>query len=563
MADAGDGLPLIELFRALPMDFRRRVLRRHGEEQLLDWLRGAGSLRAAQSPPDGDWGIWVILAGRGFGKTHAGAEWVHARAAGTRPRRFALVAPTLDVARAVMVEGESGLLARLPPGEQLTWQPSAKRLLWGNGSEARLYSGAEPNSLRGGQFDYAWGDEFAHWPGGEETVMNLRMATRLGAAPQILLTTTPLPLAWLKALIAEAGVVVTRGHTADNEANLPRTYLARMERRFGGTATGRQELARVGTAGALLQPSDPGRALVHGYQAAGPTTLLALDLPPLPGELPDGPRLWIAGAGASAGWRRAGVMLSLDDGASYEPVGLLPAPVAMGRAVSVLPAAIPVGWDRLGQVEVELIADSMWLESRSEQAVLAGANLALLGDEIIQFATAEALGSRSFRLSGLLRARRGTDLAVATHAVDERFVLLDQGAMLAVPLPLERQGQTVLLRANGAGDAAAVPVAATLDGAGIRPLLPVHLSWRRQAGQLHLSWIAQSRAGFGWPDLADVPIGESRLAFRAVLRDAAGIVAEAELNEPSWILADQAGPLWLDVAQVGATMGPVATFPVS
>ena len=239
MADASDGLPLIELFRALPMDFRRRVLRRHGEEQLLDWLRGAGSLCAAQSPPDGDWGIWVILAGRGFGKTHAGAEWVHARAAGTRPRRIALVAPTLDVARAVMVEGDSGLLARLPPGEQMTWQPSAKRLLWGNGSEARLYSGAEPNGLRGGQFDYAWGDEFSHWPGGEDTVMNLRMATRLGAVPQILLTTTPLPLAWLKALIAEAGVVVTRGPSADNEANLPPTYLARMEKRFGGTATGR------------------------------------------------------------------------------------------------------------------------------------------------------------------------------------------------------------------------------------------------------------------------------------------------------------------------------------
>jgi hypothetical protein len=386
MADAGDGLPLIELYRALPMETRRRVWRRHGERAMLHWLMGAGSLRAAQSPPDGDWGIWVILAGRGFGKTHAGAEWVHARAAGARPRRIALVAPTLDVARAVMVEGESGLLARLPPGEQLTWQPSAKRLLWGNGSEARLYSGAEPNALRGGQFDYAWGDEFAHWPGGEDTVMNLRMATRLGAIPQILLTTTPLPLAWLKTLIAEAGVVVTRGHTADNAANLPRTYLARMEKRFGGTATGRQELAgeivddldwqvretrferfvltlelaRVGAAAALMQPSDPGRALVHGDQTAGPTNLLVLDLSPLPGELPDGPRLWIAGAGASAGWRRAGVALSLDDGASYEPVGLLPAPVIMGRTVSVLPAANPAGWDRLGQVEVELLADSMW-----------------------------------------------------------------------------------------------------------------------------------------------------------------------------------------------------------
>jgi hypothetical protein len=269
------------------------------------------------------------------------------------------------------------------------------------------------------------------------------------------------------------------------------------------------------------------------------------------------------GAGASAGWRRAGVMLSLDDGASYEPVGLLPAPVAMGRAVSILPAAVPAGWDRFGQVEVEVLADSMWLESCSESAVLAGGNLALIGDEIFQFATAEALSNRRFRLSGLLRGRRGTELAVATHVVDERFVLLDQGAMLAVPLALERQGQSVLLRPTGVGDAAAVPVAATLDGAGIRPLLPVHLSWRRQAGQLHLSWIAQSRAGFGWPDLADVPIGESRLAFRAVLRDPAGIVAEAELNGPSWILADRAGPLWLDVAQVGTTMGPVAALLIS
>nr|WP_303782870.1 hypothetical protein [Sandarakinorhabdus limnophila] len=231
------------------------------------------------------------------------------------------------------------------------------------------------------------------------------------------------------------------------------------------------------------------------------------------------------------------MMLRLDDGASYEPSALLPAPapVAMGRAVPILPAVIPAGWDRFGQLEVELRADFMWLVRRSESAVLAGGNLAFIGDEIFQFAAAEALGNLRFRLSGLLRGRCCMELAVATHAVDERFVLLDQGPMLTV----------------------------MLDGAGIMPLLLVHLSWRRQAGQLHLSWIVQSRAGFGWPDLADVPIGESRLAFRAVLRDAAGIVAEAELNGSSWILADQAGPLWLDVAQVGATMGPVATLLVS
>jgi hypothetical protein len=107
-----------------------------------------------------------------------------------------------------------------------------------------------------------------------------------------------------------------------------------------------------------------------------------------------------------------------------------------------------------------------------------------------------------------------------------------------------------------------MPVAANLGGAAIRPLLPVHLSSRREAGQLHLAWIAQSRAGFGWPDLADVPIGERRLAFRVVLRNAAGTVAAAELTEPMWTMPDQAGPHWLDVAQLGATLGPVATLPI-
>lgn len=266
MTDADQGEPLIDLFRILAFKDRRKFLLRHGEGLVLARFHGAGSLRVAQQPPPGDWNIWVILAGRGFGKTHAGAHWVHARALGPRPRRIALVAPTLDVARAVMVEGESGLLARLPPGEQLTWQASAKRLRWANGSEARLYSGAEPDTLRGGQFDFAWGDEFAHWAGAEDTLMNLRMATRLGAAPQMLLTTTPLPLGWLKSLIVEPDVVVTRGTTADNKANLPRTYLARLERRFGGTATGRQELA-----GEILDDVDGalwGRALIERQRVA-------------------------------------------------------------------------------------------------------------------------------------------------------------------------------------------------------------------------------------------------------------------------------------------------------
>jgi phage terminase large subunit-like protein len=271
MAEISPAASLLDRFRALPKVVQRRLLNQYGEQTLLAALAGAGSLRPAQLPPQTDWGIWVIQAGRGFGKTLAGAQWVH-ELAGAGSRRFALVAPSVDVARAVMVEGESGLLARVPPGQSLTWQPSTKRLIWSNGSEARLYSGAEPDGLRGGQFDYAWGDEFAHWARGEEAVMNLRMATRLGPAPRILLTTTPLPLNWLKALLAEPGVVVTRGRTQDNAANLPKGFVGRLEKRFGGTITGRQELD-----GEIVEDLDGAlwtRALIDRQRASRPAQLV-------------------------------------------------------------------------------------------------------------------------------------------------------------------------------------------------------------------------------------------------------------------------------------------------
>lgn len=232
---------IAETWRELDTAARCGLVEREGEAALKATLVAQGSMRLAQLPPPGDWTIWAILAGRGFGKTRAGAEWVHEMA--TVPgRRFALVGASLDAARAVMVEGESGLLARVPAGGDVTFVPSLKRLTWANGSQAQLYSGGEPDSLRGGQFDFAWGDEFAHWPRAEATLTNLRMATRLGVHPRLLLTTTPLPSAWLKALLDEPGVVVTRGRMLDNVANLPAHLVDLLQRRFGGSAVGRQEL---------------------------------------------------------------------------------------------------------------------------------------------------------------------------------------------------------------------------------------------------------------------------------------------------------------------------------
>ena len=264
---------------------RRAVLDRNGEPVVAAALTCRDELRPEQLPPGGDWSIWVILAGRGFGKTRAGAEWLHALAL-ERRRRFALVGTSLDNARAVMVEGESGLLARAPQGGDLTFTPSQRLLTWPNGSQARLFSGGEPDSLRGGQFDFAWGDEFAHWPSAEATLTNLRLATRLGAQPRLLLTTTPLPHAWLKTLIAEPDTVVTRGRMADNAANLPPGFISALQRRYGATATGRQELDGEiieDLAGALWT-----RALIERQRMAPPAQLVRVVVgvdPPAGGAL--------------------------------------------------------------------------------------------------------------------------------------------------------------------------------------------------------------------------------------------------------------------------------------
>ncbi len=195
--------------------------------------------RAAQEPPLGDWATWLILAGRGFGKTRAGTAWIDGLATARPGIRLALVGATIADARSIMVEGESGILAANP---RVAFRPAMRRLEWPGGSTALLYSAEEPGSLRGPSLQAAWGDEAARWPDGPAMLANLRMALRLGTTPQLLLTTTPLPLKWLKDLSVAPDVVVTRGRSADNAGALPAAFLAGLTRDYGGTALGRQEL---------------------------------------------------------------------------------------------------------------------------------------------------------------------------------------------------------------------------------------------------------------------------------------------------------------------------------
>lgn len=199
--------------------------------------------RPAQlAPDDAEWAIWLVLAGRGFGKTRAGAEWVTSMAMAMPGCRIALVGATAHDAVAVMLEGESGLVAGAPEGFRPVHRSSKKELRWPNGSTGMLFSAVEPDSLRGPQFHYAWCDEIAAWPRLREVWDNLRMGLRLGQRPRVVATTTPRPLPLLRELVADPKVRVSRGSTFDNRANLPPSFLADLRDSYGGTSLGRQEV---------------------------------------------------------------------------------------------------------------------------------------------------------------------------------------------------------------------------------------------------------------------------------------------------------------------------------
>ena len=236
----------------LPKEEQALILADMDPEQLLwDWSAWG---RPEQQCPTGDWNVWLVLAGRGFGKTRLAAEWVReeAKYTTTGQRRFALVARTAADVRDVIVEGESGIINISPPSEKPHYEPSKRRLTWPNGNTATLFTADEPDSLRGPQFTHAWGDEVAAWrqtpdAAGMTSWDNLRVGTRLGSRPKILATTTPKRVPLIYSLLKEAEekpgqVAITRGSTMDNAGNLSGAYLDTMLGIYEGTSLARQEL---------------------------------------------------------------------------------------------------------------------------------------------------------------------------------------------------------------------------------------------------------------------------------------------------------------------------------
>ena len=198
--------------------------------------------REEQLAPQGDWRFWLFRGGRGGGKTRAGAEEIRAGVEEGRYRRIALVAPTIDAGRQVMVEGPSGLLAVCPDWNRPRYEPSRHRLTWPDGATATLYSADAPERLRGPQHDAFWADELCAWRTPLYAWDMLLLGLRIGARPRGIITTTPKPITLYKQLIKDPTVVITTSSTFRNAANLAPEFIAQIVTRYEGSALGRQEL---------------------------------------------------------------------------------------------------------------------------------------------------------------------------------------------------------------------------------------------------------------------------------------------------------------------------------
>lgn len=222
------------------MEILASLTEKQAEELLWDWRAWA---RPNQLPPDGDWLTWLVLAGRGFGKTRCGAEFVREEVTAKRSGRIALIAETQKDLEEVMVFGESGINSVFPPHQRPRITKKPVRIEFHTGAVAFGYNATEPDQLRGPQFDLAWGDELAKWRYAKETWDQLQFGLRLGDRPRTIITTTPRPIPILKEILAAATTVVTRGVTTDNRVNLAPSFIKTITDKYAGTRLGRQELS--------------------------------------------------------------------------------------------------------------------------------------------------------------------------------------------------------------------------------------------------------------------------------------------------------------------------------
>jgi hypothetical protein len=293
-------------------------------------------------------------------------------------------------------------------------------------------------------------------------------------------------------------------------------------------------------------PADSGTHLPAPDQVAAPTTLIVLELPDLGMGLHDVPTLQIAACQTAAGWQQ--VAIEVTSGGEVWTIASAPIEAVIGTALSTLGES--------DSLDVELADPEHWLESRDQSALTNGANLAAVGSELIQFASAVPIGPKRFRLSGLVRGCRGTEWAMGSHSPGEVFVLTVAGALQEVVLPPLALGTSVSIKPRGLADDDAQPVERIVTGEAMRPPSPIDvLAEITSDGGLSVSWTGRSRLGWMWPEGSDVPLGESAEKYRVTVEGSA-ITAAFEAFEPRMIipadaLAGMAGALTICVVQIG------------
>jgi hypothetical protein len=260
------------------------------------------------------------------------------------------------------------------------------------------------------------------------------------------------------------------------------------------------------TASAALS-SAPGRSIQESDALHGSTLIRLIDLPMLQPGAATAPQIFAVAAGFSPGWRRAQMLLSSDDGASWEPIGQTAAPAVLGHVALPLPVGQPYILDTRHSLTVTLLHAAMALQPCDDDGLIAGRNTALVGQELIQFQFVEPLAPGVFRLTGLLRGRRGTEWAMDGHAPNEGFVLLDSDAMAPITAPVG--AWPVRVMASGLGDLSPAESVLFDTGSALLPLSPIQLRTERMAnGDTRLHWVRRSRDGWRWVDGVDAPLSE-------------------------------------------------------
>jgi hypothetical protein len=306
-----------------------------------------------------------------------------------------------------------------------------------------------------------------------------------------------------------------------------------------------------------------GAALPAPDRPVGATMLVAHEMPPIDDVALATPRISVMATGIEPGWRGAALLYSMDDGGSWQAAGGIGVPSIIGTVVEPPGDAYSTLVDEASSLVVDLVRSDMDLEDADANQIALGHNLALVGDELLQFGRARPLGGARWRLSQLTRGIRGTEWAAGEQASGDRFVLIDRGAMTSIDVPMDRIGATIRLLATGTGDVAGPATGESIvTGASVVPPAPVHAAMIATGdGGARIGWTRRSRLGWTWTGGIDVPLVEERERYEVTISHPDSGTERHEVDQPTLTLATAPpSATRIDIRQLGTHGASVAAI---